>query len=83
VSRYEHADLDEDRGQPVHASECWDLCETCGDPLEDGCCVVIECPVYQLEVHGGPSVMDAPALPAPVSTVTDLIEALKRSLGGA
>jgi hypothetical protein len=69
--------------KPVSASECWDLCETCGEPLEDGHCVVIECPVYQLEVHGGPSVVDAPALPVPADTVIERLDALKRGLGGA
>lgn len=66
-----------------YPGENTDRCSDCGEPLEDGCCVVIECDVYQLEVHGGPSVVDAPALPVATETVIDRFDALKRGLGGA
>lgn len=62
-----------------------DLCPTCGGELENGDCVVMECPVYQdsAAAGAGPSVVDAPALPVATETVIDRFDALKRRLGGA
>jgi hypothetical protein len=72
--------FDDFKSYPGENADC---CGDCGVELENGSCVVIECPVYQLEVHGGPSVVDAPALPVATETVIDRFDALKRRLGGA
>lgn len=39
--------MSRDDFRPLHASECWDLCGCCGEPLdEQGDCLTMDCDNY-------------------------------------